>query len=314
VTRFSLTGIGVRIALAAVTLLALSFLVFVATNVLPGDPARQALGHFATHQQIAEYRTLQGLDQPIMSRYVTWLGNLAVGQWGKSLVNQQDIAGTVLPALLRSLVIAGAGFLLALPLAIVLGSYAAHHPRTLRDRGLSVASVIAASLPEFLIALVVLLVLSVWLGWLPVGSSDVLSGHVTGYVAPAVALAIWTFPYLARMVRANVRDVLETPYVRAARLRGIRGWRLMWGHVGPNAALPLVGVVALTAAELVGGVIVIENVFAFPGMGQLLVDSVLGGDYPVIQAITLVIGTAFIGLNVLADMATGVMNPRLREG
>jgi peptide/nickel transport system permease protein len=237
---------------------------------------------------------------------------MVVGNWGRSLITDESVRATVEPRLGRSAIIALGGFVLALPTAVLLGVLAARRAGSAADTALSVVAIAVASLPEFVIAIAVLLLLGVILPVFPVDSTGILAGDAHGYVLPSLALAAWTAPYLFRMVRANVRDVLGASYVRSAQLRGILGWRLAVGHIAPNAALPLVSVITLSLAELLGGVIVIENVFAFPGMGQLLVDSVRGGDYPIVQAIALVIGSTFIILNALADVAVFALDPRTR--
>lgn len=305
-----------RTLLAIATLLTISIITFLATNVLPGDPARKALGLFATPERLAEFRERQGLNEPVYERYGDWAGNLVTGDWGDSLVDNRDVADRVQPRVLRSLTIAGLGFLIALPIALALGVYSARRSGRRSDVALSSSSVLLASMPEFLVGLLLILLFGVTLGVLPVDSTGAGFGsfgtRVEAYVLPTVALALLAFPYLYRMVRATVRDTLQAPYVRAADLRGVSPRSLIWSHVMPNASLPLVNAMALTLAELFGGVIIIESVFSFPGMGQLFVEAVRSGDVPTVQALALVIGAGFVLVNALADIAAYLLNPRLR--
>jgi peptide/nickel transport system permease protein len=316
-TKPSLLGATLRrLALAFATLFAISVIAVLATNVLPGDPARKALGLFATPERLAEFRERQGLDEPLVQRYVDWAGNLVTGDWGDSLVDNRDVADRVLPRALRSLVIATLGFLIALPVALALGVYAARRSGRRSDVALSSSSVLVASMPEFLVGLLLILLFGVTLGVLPVDSTGAGFGsfatRAEAYVMPTIALALLAFPYLFRMVRATVRDTLHTPYVRSADLRGVSPRSLVWNHVMPNASLPLMSAIALTMAELFGGVIIIESVFSFPGMGQLFVEGVRSGDVPMVQALSILIGAVFVFVNLVADLAAYLLNPRLR--
>lgn len=301
---------GLRLILGLATLFAITLITFLATNLLPGDPSRQALGRFSTPLQRAEFRERQGLDRPVLQRYSEWLGNIAAGDWGASLVNNRDVGTEVRPRVLRSMTIALLGFLVALPIAVGLGGYAAMRSGRPADVILSTLAVVVASLPEFVVAIALLIVVAVQLSLLPVTSTEVLVGDPAGYVLPTLALAAVTIPYLFRMVRANVRDVLSAPYVSAAHLRGIYGWRLTSSHIAPNAALPLVNAVTLSLAELLGGIVVIEYVFGFPGAGQLLVEAIKSGDVPVIQVLAIVIGGSFVILNAIADVTVAALDPR----
>ena len=305
-----------RTALALATLFTISVVTFLATNVLPGNPARKALGLFATKERLAEFEERQGLNKPVVERYFSWAGNLASGDWGDSLVDNREIAGRLKPRVLRSVAIAGLGFLIALPLALILGIYAARRSGSRGDTLLSSSSVLLASMPEFLVGLLLLLLFGVALGILPVDSTGAGFGsfatQAKAYVLPSLALAILAFPYLYRMSRATVRDTLQAPFIRAAELRGVPARSLIWSHVMPNASLPLINAVTLTLAELFGGVIIIESVFSFPGMGQLFVEAVRSGDVPTVQALSLVIGAAFVFVNATADVFTYLVNPRLR--
>jgi peptide/nickel transport system permease protein len=181
---------------------------------------------------------------------------------------------------------------------------------------LSSSSVLIASMPEFLVGLLLILLFGVTLGVLPVDSTGAgfgsLDTRAKAYVMPTIALALLAYPYLFRMIRATVRDTFQAPYVRSADLRGVSSRSLVWNHVMPNASLPLMSAIALTLAELFGGVIIIESVFSFPGMGQLFVEAVRSGDVPMVQALAIVIGAVFVFVNLVADLAAYLLNPRLR--
>jgi peptide/nickel transport system permease protein len=312
-----LRRIGATLARALATLLVLSLLTFLATNAVPADPARIALGRSATPDQLAEYRLQQGLDRPAVTRYVNWLADFAKGNWGSSTVSRRDVRGEVLPRLIRTVTLAGLGALIAMPIAFAIGLYTGQRSSSRTDVGVSVISLFLNSLPEFVIGLFVLLLLAVEFPVLPVESSNAAFGtgsaRIEAYLLPAFTVAIVICPYVIRMVRVNVRDVVAQPFVRSAVLRGLPKRLVTRRHITPNASLPVISVLALTMAELVGGLVVIEAVFGFPGVGKLLVDSVLSSDIPTVQAITLVIGVGFILMNTGADAVLLLLDPRLRS-
>jgi peptide/nickel transport system permease protein len=305
-----------RLGLAAITLFLISAITFFATNVVPNDPARVALGKFATEAQLEAYRDQQGLDEPVLGRYLGWLGDVVQGDWGTSPLSQQPVEDQVVPRISRSLALALAAMLIAVPLAFVLGVYAGQRGGTRTDLTITLSALFVNSLPEFVVGLTLLVVLAVQLGWFPIESSGAAVGvgmdEFKAYVLPVLTLAIVLTPYMARMVRANVRDTLSQPFVRSAVLRGVPRRSIVWRHVVPNASLPVVNVVALSMAELIGGVVVIETVFGFPGIGKLLVDSVSSKDIPTVQVITLVMAAGYVLLNLAADLAVLLLNPRLR--
>jgi peptide/nickel transport system permease protein len=305
-----------RASLAVVTMVVLSVVTFAATNVVPADPARLALGKFAAADQIAAYRTEQGLDKPLVTRYVRWLGRSLQGDWGTSIISRASVRSEISAPLRRSAVLGLIAMGLAIPLAYVLGVYSGQRSGSHRDFLVSVTALFINSLPEFVVGLIMLVVFGVWLRVLPVESSGAVfdSGwnKARAYILPAGTLAIVITPYILRMVRANVRDVLQMPFVRNAALRGLPARRIIWLHVVPNASVPVVNVVALTMAELIGGAVVVETVFGFPGVGNLFVESVSAKDIPVVQAIALIVGFGFVGLNFAADAVIVRLNPRLR--
>jgi peptide/nickel transport system permease protein len=308
---------GSRLAFAALTLVAISLVTFLATNVVPADPARVALGKFATPAQVEAYNSQQGLNRPAAARYVSWVGGAVRGDWGTSVLSGQNVSKMVGPRIARSLALAFSAMLIAIPVAFLLGVYSAQRIGKPSDLVVSSGTLLVNSLPEFVVGIALLFVFAVQFGVLPIESSGAAMGtgvdEVKAYVLPVMTLAIVLVPYIARMVRASVRDLSSQPFVRSAALRGVSHRALVWRHVVPNASLPVVNVIALTMAELIAGVVIIETVFGFPGIGQLLVSSVSSKDIPVVQIITLVIGLGFVIFNLLADLAVIALNPRLRS-
>ena len=305
-----------RLVAALGTLVLVSMLTFLATNAVPNDAARVALGRTATPAQIAAYNQQQGLNDPVVARYFTWLGNFATGDWGASTRNRRPVRPEVTSRLARSALVAVVAMALAIPLAFVLGAWLGRRAGTRTDVGASVGLLLINSLPEFVIGLLMLMLFAVGLGWLPVESTGAVfaSGfeRVEAYILPILTLVLVLTPYMARMLRTNVRETVGHAYVRTAVLRGVPGRRLMWRHVVPNAALPTVNVITLNLAEILGGLVVVETVFGFPGLGQLLVDSVHGKDIPTVQAIALLTALGFVVLNSVADATVAALNPRLR--
>ena len=308
--------LATRLALAVVTLFLITVVTFLATNVVPSDPPRSALGKSATEAQVEAYREEQGLNRPVLTRYGEWISGLVSGDWGTSVYSRQPVADQVIPRLARSAILAGAAMLLAVPIAFVVGVYTGLRSGRPVDVGISLGALFINSMPEFVVGLVLLVLLAVEAGILPIESSAASLGSgwekIEAYILPMLTLAIVLTPYIMRMVRVNVRDVLDRPYVRAAVLRGFPRRRVVRQHVVPNASLPVVSVVALSLAELIGGVVIIETVFGFPGIGNLLVDSVSSKDIPMVQAIALVVGAGYVALNFAADAVMLALNPRLR--
>lgn len=309
---------AVRVVVSGlVTLLVVSALTFFVTNYAGADPAKAAVGRLATPEQVELFRGQQGLDEPVGARYWTWLKNFVTGDWGISLQTREPVTDIVLPRLGRSVLLAVVALLVALPIAFAIGALAARRPGGKLDNVLSTATLFVIGLPEFVVGLLLLYLFAVWLDVLPPDSTGVTFGSfgdkVEAYLLPALTLAILLTPYIARMVRASVREVLGTPYVQTAVLRGVPGFRLFARHVMPNAVGPVVNVIALSLAEVLTGIVVVENVFGFPGLGQLTVTSLGTSDIAVIQACVVIAATGFILLNFAADALVVLLNPRLRR-
>lgn len=310
---------GARLAIALGTLLLISVITFAATNAVPANPALAALGKGASAAQVAQYSKQEGLDKPLVPRYFTWLGNYVRGDWGTSvLANRTSVTSEVIPRMLRTLVLGSIAMILSIALAFWIGVSTGRRSGSLSDLGTSLVTLIFNSLPEFVTAIAVLIVFGVWIGWFPIESgSGILFGHgwdqVKSYAMPVITLTLVLTPYLARMVRTNVREILQQPMVRGAVLRGLSRRQILWRHVVPNSAIPVVTVIALTMADILAGVVAVETVFAFPGIGNLFVTSVLNKDLPVVQAVALVVGAGFVLLNLTADLMLVVLDPRLRD-
>lgn len=301
-----------------VSLAAISFVTFVATNAIPGDASRAVLGRFATEEQIATFREQQALDEPVISRYFSWVGNLLTGDFGMSVANGQSVWETIEPRLIRSLTLALLGFAIAVPVSFLIGLLAGRRTGGRADSATSFSTLVVAALPEFVIGVAILMVVGVKLGWLPVNSTTVslvgvpVSEKAKAFILPAATIAIANAPYLIRMTRANTREIASQPYMRAAILRGLGPTSLTIRHLVPNAAPPVVNGMAILLGSLLGGVVAIEAVFAFPGLGQLMVSSVRTQDVPMVQALALIVGAGFVVVNALADLAIVILTPRLR--
>lgn len=309
--------LGVRFALALLTLGLISIVTFLATNVLPGDPVQAALGRAPTPAQREAFVQQQGLNEPVAKRYVVWMSHFVRGNWGRSTITNRPVRPEVLTRIARTALLAVMAILIAVPLGMALGVLSAKRSGTMPDLIGSTFTVFIATLPEFVIGIILLLLFGVYLNWLPVESSALQSMQIGSgiqyYALPALTLAIVVCPYVIRVVRVNVRDNFEAGYVRGLILRGVGGPRLTWRHIVPNAMIPVVNVIALNLGLLIGGVVVVEAVFAFPGDGKLLVDAVQTKDTPTVQATVLVIGAVFVALNFIADAVVMALNPRLRE-
>jgi peptide/nickel transport system permease protein len=305
------------IGLAVATLLIATLLTFFATNLSGVNAAQATLGRLVTPQELAAFRAQQGLDQPIATRYFIWIEQVARGNLGVSLSTQQPGTQAVYPRAERSVILALSALAVALPLAVFIGALAALRPGGLFDNLVSSTILLVLGVPEFVIGLLLLYVFAIWLKVLPPNSSGVLygdtGGQILAYLLPGMTLAVLLVPYLARMVRSSAREVLATPYIQSAILRGVRQRRLLLRHVMPNAIGPVINVVALSLAEVLVGIVVVENVFGFPGLGQLMISSVGTGDVAVLQACVLLAAIGFIALNLLADMLVVLLNPRLRR-
>ena len=309
--------IATRFALGVLTLLAVSVLIFICTQILPGDVASAVLGQQATPESLKVFRAELGLDQPAYMRYLSWLLGVLHGDFGKSLTNQRDIIEELWPRFLNTLFLAAYAALIAVPLAVGLGILSAIREGRLTDRLANILTLIAISVPEFFVGYILIILFVIELGWFP-SLATVYSDMGVGerfYVAflPALTLTMVVMAHMLRMTRNSVLSIMSTPYIEMAFLKGLTRSRVVACHALPNALGPIVSVVALNLAYLVVGVVVVENVFVYPGVGQYMVDAVAKRDVPVIEACGLVFAGVFVTLNTLADIIAILANPRLRR-
>lgn len=306
-----------RLFLGILTLFAVSILIFVCTEILPGDVASAVLGQGATPEALIVFRKELGLDIPPYLRYWNWLVGALHGNLGVALTNKRVIVDEVLPRLGNTLFLAGYAALIAIPLAVGLGVFSAINEGKLSDKLSNILTLIAISLPEFFIAYLLIIFMAVNVHWFP-SLSTVFPGMPFGErvhqsTLPAITLTLLVAAHMLRMTRSSVLSVMSTPYIEMAFLKGAKRQRVITRHALPNAAAPIITVIALNLAYLVVGVVVIESVYVYPGLGQLMVDAVSKRDVPVIQACGLVFAMVFVLLNTVADVLVILVNPRLRH-
>ena len=298
-------------------LLGASLLIFIGTEILPGDVAQAILGRSATPQAIENLRQELGLDLPAHVRYFNWLAGIVSGDLGHSLTGGQPISEMLGDRLGNTFFLAALAALFAVPAAVALGLVAARFHNRFPDHILSYSTLAAISLPEFFIAYVFILWFAVQLNWLPSIASvrpgmDFLD-RVQTALLPALTLTLVVLAHMMRMTRAAVLNVLSAPYIETARLKGVRPLLVVFRHAFPNAIAPVVNVIVLNLAYLVVGVVVVEVIFVYPGLGQLMVDHVAKRDVPVVQACGLIFAATYILLNLLADLVAVVSDPKLRH-
>lgn len=306
-----------RLLLGLVLLWAVSVVIFAGTQILPGDVATAMLGQQATPEAVANIRKELGLEKPAPVRYAEWLGGAVRGDFGRSYSNRQDIAKSIAPRLRNTLYLAAMAALIAVPLSILLGIVSVLYAGTWIDRTIGLVTLSAISLPEFFAGYLLIAYFSVSHFWLPssatVSDSMPLGQRLTFMLLPCLTLVLAVVGHMMRMTRAALLNVMASPYIETALLKGLPAWRVVWKHALPNALSPIVNVVALNLAYLVVGVVVVEVIFVYPGMGQYLVDHVAKRDVPVVQAAGLVFAAVYIVLNIIADMVSILANPRLRH-
>jgi len=311
------SAIARKLGLTVATLVFISMVVYTATQLIPADPAKVFLGKTASPEQVAQFREEQGLDRGPIAGYLHWAGRFVRGDLGNSIVTKQPVADRVLPRLGRTMLLALFAFVIAAPIAFGLGLATGKRPDSALDAGLSFGVLGLAAIPEFTIGVVVLFVFAVSLGLFPISSGVLLFGspwqQFQAYVLPAVTLALVVIPHMARQVRIAVREVVASPYVRSAALRGLSPRQITWRHVVPMARGRVVNVMALNLAELLAGVVVVETVFGFPGIGRELVEAINSNDVTIVQAVTMVIGATYIIINFAADALVITLNPKVRR-
>jgi peptide/nickel transport system permease protein len=312
------SGLG-YLGSALLALWAISLVVFLGTNIRsPEDVARQVLGRGVTDAQLQEFVKTHDLDRSLPERYVSWLGDYARGDWGRSVISDQAVRPSVMPRLGRSLLLALIAMLVAIPVSLLLGIFMARRRARRSDVATNVVLAAISALPEFVVGLALTTVFAIYLGWLPVDSTALdygtLSDKALAYVLPTLTLVILVVPYVARVTRASVGDTLDSPFTRAAILRGLAPRTVLWDYSVRNSAVPILNAIAINFIYLLGGVIVVENVFGFPGIGQLLVEAIAQADVITVQAAAMALGAVVVLVNIATDLAALHFTPRLRSG
>ena len=305
-----------RCVLGAVTVAIVSAIIFLGVELLPGDACTAFLERDAKGQMLENCRKDFGLDRPALNRYFEWAGNALQGDLGMSASGRKSIAELVGHRMKNSLLLAAVSLSVGVPMAIFLGVITGLWRDRPIDLFFSTAAILAMTIPEFVSATVLILIFSVWLGWLPgivvTSASAPASEFFPEILLPVFVLAMVMMAHILRMVRSSVIEVMAGDYIQMATLKGVPYWRIVFFHALPNALLPAINVVALTIAWLLGGVVVIEVVFNYPGLGRMMIDAISDRDLPVVQAIALIVASVYVGVNLTADILTMVANPRLR--
>ena len=305
-----------RLFLGIITVFLVSVIIFTGVEILPGDACTAFLERDAHGKLLENCRIEQGLNAPAISRYVDWVSGALVGDLGTTLNGQKKIIDLVGFRLRNTLLLASMATLIGVPLALFLGVVAALWRDRAADLTISTFTIGAMSIPEFVLATLLILVFSIWLGWIPgivLTSYDAPLGEFFPAIfLPVIVLTLVMTAHILRTVRSSVIEAMASDYAQMATLKGVPYWRIVFRHVLPNALLPVINVVALTIAWLLGGVVVIESVFNYPGLGRMMIDSISDRDLPVTQAIALIIASVYVAVNLTADILTMMANPTLR--
>ncbi len=306
-----------RLLLGVLMLVGVSILIFTGTQLLPGDVAQAILGQSATPEALANLRREMGLGEPAVLRYWHWFSGALTGDFGKALSNGQDISAALGKRLANTLFLASCAAVVSVPLAIGLGLVAVRHRNGFVDRLISGLGLASTSLPEFFVGYVLMYFFAVKLQWVTSVSTVFdgmpLADRLEAIVLPVAVLTTAVLAHMMRMTRAAILNVMQSAYIETAELKGLSALQVIYRHALPNALAPIINVVMLNLAFLVVGVVVVEVIFVYPGMGQYLVDHVATRDVPVVQACGLIFASVYIGMNIIADIAGVMSNPRLRH-
>lgn len=305
-----------RILLMIATLFCVAVLTFLIVNVLPGDVAVAILGDQSTPDQVEALRQSMGLDQPILMRFGDWFAGVLRGDFGTSLTFGRPVGPMIWGRLLNSATLGVICLLVMIPVSILLGAVAAVTQGSVLDRAITAITTFLFGMPEYVLALGAMLIFAIWLQWLPgaamVSPGENLFTQLDVIVLPVLVISLGGATYIIQMTRASMIDALGTAYVRTALLKGVPRWQVILKHALPNAMLPTLVEIGLSFGALLGGLVIIETIFNFAGVGQLMVMSVQSRDVPVLQACVLVIAAAYSVGSLLADIASMLLNPRLR--
>jgi len=305
-----------RLGFALATLLLMSLITFAATSIAPEDVARNALGREVTQGQVELFIHDKGLDRPFAVRYAEWLAGAATGDFGVSAVTGRDVRADVMPRLGNTVVLALLALVIGVPLSLGVAVYMALRMGGWQDVSLLAGTTVLTALPEFVTGMGLVLLFGVTLGWLPIDSTALLFGsafdNLSAYVLPVTTMVLVTAPYTIRIARSSICESLASAHTRAAILNGLSRRRILWAYAVLPAATPIINTLALNLVYLISGVVVIENVFNFPGIGRRLVEAITTGDTYTVQAVALLMGAMFIIINLAADLMAAYVNPRLR--
>jgi peptide/nickel transport system permease protein len=297
-------------------MLVVAIFIFLMLRLTPSDPAAIIAGDNANAEQVAQIRSQLGLDQPMLQQFVIWIGKVATGDLGESFFFKKTVAALVGERIEPTLSLAFFTIMIAVLVAVPLGVLAAHRQDTWIDRLVMGFSVLGFSLPVFVIGYLLIYVFAIWLNWLPVQGYQHISVGVLGWaqrlILPALTLSVIYIALIARMTRASVLEVLSEDYIRTARAKGQIERKVLFRHALRNAAVPIVTVIGLGIALLIGGVVVTESLFTIPGLGRLTVDAVLARDYPTIQAVILLFSIVYVMINLAVDLIYTLLDPRIR--
>ena len=308
-----------RLLVALVLVVGAASLVFVLLHAVPGDPVRVFLGDFATEEQIAAVRAKMGLDRPLLVQYLDWLGGIARGDLGTSLAQQNmPVSRLIAERLPRTLEVATVAILLGLLVGLPIGIVAALRRGRPEDVGLTASSLLTLSIPAYVSGTVLVLIFAVWLRWLPasgyVNFTDNPVRHIQLLILPCVTLASHLAASIARMTRSSVLETITQDYVRTARGKGLSERLVLLRHVLRNSLLPVTTLVGLQAGNLLGGAVIVEVIFAWPGLSTLLFQGIQTHDFPVVQGCVLVVSSLFIVITLLVDVINGMLDPRVAQG
>ena len=306
-----------RILLGLITLFIVSLITFVGVEVLPGDACTTYLEREAYGAALEACYKRLGLDIPAYERYISWAIGVIQGDFGYSLSGEMKINDVLGPRVKNSLVLASASILIGIPIALLLGIITALWRDKMPDIIISTFTIFSMTIPEFISATLLILIVAIWLEWLPgiviVPTGASVSELLPNIILPVIAISMIMTAHMARMVRSSVIQVMASDYVQMAILKGVPYWKMVFKHVLPNALLPAINVVALTIAWLLGGVVVTEVVFNYPGLGRLVIESISNRDLPVVQALAIILASIYVIINLIADLFTLMLNPRLKS-
>lgn len=309
--------IAYRLASGVITLFLAAFFVFFAVQALPGDVAEQLLGQNATPEAVATLREQLGLDVPVWLRFVQWLGGAVTGDFGTSLVSGESVSSELWSAFGNTLLIALPAIVVGIGLSVALGVLAGARRGTTTDSSISVVALVLMSIPEFVVATVLVLLLAIMVPIFPAvvlqGSEATVTELLPSIVLPALTLVVAMAAYIIRAMRSSTIDTLASEFATTAELKGVRRRQVLLRHVLPSAVLPVLPVISINVAWLLGGVVVVESVFNYPGLGKLMIDSVSTRDLPVLQAIAVLSALVYVVVNLLADVLALLLDPRQRS-